>query len=312
VAEVSWPAASYNSGAVTEAEYEKLAARFADDGVYWLPAGAAAVTPGAGLQVLVRANLLATVRGFAYDSGPDGVALSIDSNSSGSTRIDRVVLRLDRSTWEVRSAVSKGTPGAGAPVLVRDLWDIGVYEIPLATVTVPSGASSITSGNIAVAPLWVPSRSRVHLTSSRDPGPFPGQINYAVDLDAYERWNGSAWKTVIEDTGWVSLTPNGPNGNAWSNNNISRIRRVNGRCHLRFSIQRWANSGLGTDDADGSAPFTLPAEFRPTADEWGPAFHSRSPVMVRVETSGNVRLYPLVNDIPAGRTVQGSVSWLVG
>jgi len=313
VAEVSWPASSYNSGAVTEAEYERLAARFADDGVYWLAAGSPVVSPGSGLQVLVQANLRATVRGFYYESGPTGVALAIDSNSSGATRIDRVVLRLDRSTWEVRAAIRQGTPGSGAPTLVRQPWDTGVWEIPLALVTVPSGASSITSGNIAVAPLWVGSRSRVHLTSQRDPAPFPGQINYAYDLDAYERWNGSAWKTIIEDTGWVSLSPNGPDGGAWSNNNLSRVRRVNGRVHLRFSVRRWSNNGLGLDDDDGSAVFTLAAQFRPSSTEWGVGWHGgRYPVTVQVETGGIVRLFPLVSGIPANRTVQASLSWLVG
>lgn len=312
MAEVSWPAASYNSGAVTEAEYERLAARFADDGVYWLAAGSPVVSPGSGLQVLVQANLRATVRGFYYESGPTGVALAIDSNGSGATRIDRVVLRLDRSTWEVRAAIRQGTPGSGAPTLVRQPWDTGVWEIPLALVTVPSGASSITSGNIASAPLWVGSRNRVHLTSQRDPAPFPGQINYAVDTDSYERWNGAAWRTIIEDTGWVTLAMNGPDGRAWSPNNVARIRKINGICHLRFSIRRWNTNGLGTDDEDGSAPITLASQFRPSLDEWGFAMHSRSPVSVRVESAGDVRLFPLINAIPAGRTVQGSATWFVG
>lgn len=312
MAEVSWPASSYNSGAVTEAEYEKIAAHFSSDGLYGSPLNAARVVAGAGLQVLVKANTYASLRGFFYNSGSTDVPLDIDPNSSGSTRVDRVVLRLDRSTWLVRAAIRKGTPGAGPPALVKDQWDTGIFEIPLALVTVPNGAAAITSADIQNTPYFVGNRSRAQLSGFRDPNPFPGQINWDLDTDTYVRWNGSSWKTIIEDTGWVELSPNGPNANAWTLNNRARIRKVNGVVHLRFSIQRWAQNGLGTDDPDGSAPFTLAAQFRPSLDEFGFAMHGRSPVGVRIETSGNVRLFPLINDIPAGRTVQGSVSWLVG
>ena len=261
MAEVSWPASSYNSGAVTEAEYEKIAAHFSSDGLYGSPLNAARVVAGAGLQVLVKANTYASLRGFFYNSGSTDVPLDIDPNSSGATRVDRVVLRLDRSTWLVRAAIRKGTPGAGPPALVKDQWDTGIFEIPLALVTVPNGAAAITSADIQTTPYFVGNRSRAQLSGFRDPNPFPGQINWDLDTDTYVRWNGSSWKTIIEDTGWVPLAIDWTT--VWQGAATSPIsaRKVNGVVSVRIEVTR-IGSSLGVTDPDGSRICTVPTNMR--------------------------------------------------
>jgi len=77
------------------------------------------------------------------------VNLSIDPNSSGSTRIDLVCAKFDASVSagsEGSNALSivavKGTPGAGAPSLPDN-------HLQLATLTLASGFGSIGSGDIA-------------------------------------------------------------------------------------------------------------------------------------------------------------------
>ena len=144
MAEESWPNQAHNARAVTDIEYELLAARFSDDGVYGNPHHAAVVTAGTGLSVNIRADVAASVRGHAWYSGADTVSLSLPGNISGQTRVDWVVLRLDRTNWTVRAAIVGGTPGAGAPPLTQDPGSTGVWEVPLALVTILSGAASVT------------------------------------------------------------------------------------------------------------------------------------------------------------------------
>lgn len=111
MAQDSWPSPAHNARAVTDTEYEKIAARFSDDGVYGVPSDAAAVAAGIGLSVDVRPGVYASVRGHAWSSGTAAVNLPVAANSSGQKRIDRVVLRLDRSDWTVRAVVKPGVAG---------------------------------------------------------------------------------------------------------------------------------------------------------------------------------------------------------
>src|SRR5690606_27759133 len=125
MAESSWPdPATSRSG--PEGQSGQLAARFSADGLYWQPGD---LEPGygdgtGGLVVHVRPNLLGSVRGSGWTSGPSPGTLAIAPNNSGATRTDRVVLRLDRSDWTVRLAVN-----TGVSTLTRDLGDTGKYEM---------------------------------------------------------------------------------------------------------------------------------------------------------------------------------------
>lgn len=81
-----------------------------------------------------------------YYSQPntDGYELPISSNTTGSARIDRVVLRLDiGTTYQISARVIEGT--TSAPTLTRSST---VWEISLAQITVASGAATITDSVI--------------------------------------------------------------------------------------------------------------------------------------------------------------------
>ncbi|MEU0458654.1 hypothetical protein ABZ322_38100, partial [Streptomyces sp. NPDC006129] len=151
---------------MTDVEYERLAARFSDNGVYGTPADAAVVSPGVGLNVTVRAGVYASVRGHGWTSGADGDTLPIAANSSGQTRIDRIVLRLTRADWTVRAVVKQGTPGAGVPSLSQSTGDTGTYEVPLAEARLLSGATSVT---VTRKELYVGTRVRPCTSSTRNP-----------------------------------------------------------------------------------------------------------------------------------------------
>jgi hypothetical protein len=88
----------------------------------------------------------AFIQGFQYKNDAD-VDLTIGANSSGSTRIDIIVLALNRAANTLTLSVVVGTPGAGAPALIQVSG--GNWQFPLYNVTVANGASSIVMGNVA-------------------------------------------------------------------------------------------------------------------------------------------------------------------
>lgn len=88
----------------------------------------------------------AFIQGFQYINDAN-VDLLIGANSSGSTRVDYVILRLNRTANTLVLAVLAGIAGAGAPALTQVSG--GTWEFPLAQITVPNNASSIVAGNIA-------------------------------------------------------------------------------------------------------------------------------------------------------------------
>lgn len=256
----------------------------------------------------------AYLRGF-YKPVTSTTATAIPAADT-QARIDRLVLRLDRSQDTspadfCKLTVLTGTPGSNQPpALTRQTSPTGIYDLPICRWT--SGANGSLTG-LTDERYYLGGGFRQAARTGGVLPAYPPRLGVEMETGSVYRSDGATWSAVLEDTGWVSLTPNGPNGNAWSNNNISRVRRVNGRVHLRISVQRWSQNGLGIDDQDGSAPFTLAAQFRPSSTEWGVGWHGgRYPVTVQVETGGNVRLFPLVSGIPANRTVQASLSWLVG
>lgn len=78
----------------------------------------------------------AIVGGFAYENS-DTLSFSISADANH-TRIDRVVLKLDIATMQIRAVIKKGTPSSSpkAPQLQRDSV---IHEISLAQVSVTTG-----------------------------------------------------------------------------------------------------------------------------------------------------------------------------
>lgn len=82
------------------------------------------------------------------------VTLNLDSNASGSARIDTIVLQVDWSGTASTAgsvAVVKGTPGAPPvrPSVTRE-WGV-LWQIPLAHVRVANSAGQLVAGNVTNA-----------------------------------------------------------------------------------------------------------------------------------------------------------------
>lgn len=145
--ETSWPSPVHTD--VVEPEYEALVAPQYIDGIIGTPTDPLPIyADSTGMQIKVRAGRYGMVRGFLWSSGADEFTVPIAANGTGSTRIDLVVLRLDRSTWTVTLVVKPGSPGSAAPTPTLGTGTTGVYEVPIGTVTVAGGAATIAAGNV--------------------------------------------------------------------------------------------------------------------------------------------------------------------
>ncbi|MFB6943182.1 hypothetical protein ACFWGL_17190 [Streptomyces sp. NPDC060286] len=296
---------------MTDGEYELLAAAFSGDGVYGTPRDTPVVTAGVGLTVAIRANVVASLRGHAWTSGTTGDSLPIAPNSSGQTRTDRVVLRLDRTTWTVRAVVSQGTPGAGLPPLAQSTAATGVYEIPLAEVSVAKGATAVT---VQRRELYVGTRIRAVLSDALPPNPARGDLVYEVDTVVLSVWNGASWQPVWEPRRAVSIDAA---LSGWSIGTQSVLEAKAGTVHLRLGS--WTRTAGRLDGSTQSRmPVLIPAAYRhPVRDQYVTGYVSGLQVCrltigsAASDRPGQVWLtqHP---DIPTGASVLTSgISWVV-
>lgn len=166
MAESSYPTPA-NGRLITEPQYERLMATIQSSGLIGAPTLPSLVyADGSGRLVKVRANRGAYVRGRYWDSGNTEFALPIPANTTGAIRRDLIVLRLNRTTWNVTTEVKTGS--TVTPALTQDVGAVGTYEIPLAQVNVPNGATSLGSGD--VVPLaWYLGATPIVCTSTSQP-----------------------------------------------------------------------------------------------------------------------------------------------
>jgi hypothetical protein len=188
---------------IDDSQYEKLSISFgpraAVVGDYTSPQ--LVYGDSSGMQVKVAADRYALVRGHEWWSGSTIFTKAIASNSSGSTRTDLVVLRLSRTTWDVTTVVITGTPGGGAPSPTQDLSTTGSFDLPLATVTVASGASSISAANVTYVATHVGTDGNLRIPSlsglSYVPNPYAG-LTVSMDPTGQQvRKNASGWEFSV-------------------------------------------------------------------------------------------------------------------
>ena len=253
----------------------------------------------------------ASLRGHAWTSGTTGDTLTISPNTSGQTRIDRVVLRLDRNDWTVRAVVKLGTPGAGPPVLTTG-EGYNTFEALLANVTVQNGASSVT---VTRGERYVGSRMRpCTSTSLTNPNPQPGDLLWEVDTNRIRFYDGQALRTIYSESG-VKVV-NSPIS-SWSVPADSVLEEKNGSVHLRLGA--FTRTG-GTVSSEVRLPVLVPAAYRhPTRGQYGIAYITGG-VIGRLEVyadntsrAGQVWLTQYAGSIVRGDFVMpgSGISWVV-
>ena len=251
------------------------------------------------------ANGRAIVQGALYElsGGPKNIAVT----TPVSTRTDYAVLTYDDSH----------NPGVYARVLEGTALtqnDTGTWDFPLATWQ-KTAAGAIT--NLVDLRQFLGSVIVACTSTTRPTDPTVGMIAYETDTGRHIKWTGTAWLTIVEDTGEAVLALNGKDKAAWNDAdpyNPLRYRRKDGVVSLRFSIQR-VKTGLGLSDTDGSTAYVLPVGFKPPAGGspvLGFGNHSRSALQIYIYDTGELRIYPLGEDMPIGRRVYGYATFPAG
>ncbi|WDS51740.1 minor tail protein [Streptomyces phage Triumph] len=162
--------------------------------------GFSAFGDSSGMQVKVNPGF-AVVRGHAVQSTATET-LTIAA-ASPAQRYDRVVLRLDPTANSITLAVVQGTSGGGIPAVTQT--ETGVYEFPLATVTVPVGAATITAGNVVGERQFLGNTVGGWTTATRPTNPRTGRLGLNVSTNTWEFWNGTQWKDLAPTITWSTI-----------------------------------------------------------------------------------------------------------
>ncbi|MFF8845491.1 tail fiber domain-containing protein [Streptomyces sp. NPDC015127] len=193
----------FDGQAVSEGQYSYLFRELAShSGVADSVAGTGFHTYGdsSGMQVKVNPGF-AVVRGHAVQStATETVTIAA---ASPATRYDRVVLRLDPTANSIVLAVVQGTSGGGVPALTQT--ETGIYEFPLATVTIPVGASTITSGNVVGERRFLGNTVGGWTTATRPVNPRTGRLGLNVSTNSWEYWDGTQWKDLAPTITWTTI-----------------------------------------------------------------------------------------------------------
>lgn len=318
MAESSWPGPA--PATVTEHDHELLMSAAYFSGLVGDPSLSSLVFgDSSGMQVKVRANRHARVRGQMWTSGPTDLTAPIGINASGSTRIDRVVLRLDRATWLVTVEVLEGTPGSGGPALTQNPGPAGVWELLLANVTVANNANTITAADVDARNTYLGAQLIVANSGDliAEDAPLAMHfLRYQPNQDILElHTQGTALagrRLLWSDSGEVAL--DGSNSR-WTATGSSVIRRVGNVVHLRYAGADRRGDDL-SNGANSPLPGTVPALMRPPANLGVIARLSGSPnagqaVHVAVQASGAI-LLTQHNGVQTSNGISGfTVTWLV-
>lgn len=307
MAEVSYPTAG--GGGVTDVVYERLMSGMTGDGLVGTPTGPAlCYADSSGRQVKIRKTRAAILRGFYYTSGPDELILPIAANASGKTRIDKVVLRLDRNTFKINAKVRTGTPAAKpvAPSAVQQNSPDRYWELPIANVKVPSGASGIPSSYVTDIAYYLAEPAITGPATSR-PAATPGRVFF--DLTNNRTYVGSAtstWQTLFYDSKWATVAV----AAGWKAGTPGlKVRRKSGWVSVQIDVLRTgATLGKNADSTIG----TLSSSYRPEISVWGTVAITNPDRIAHVKISTNGKISLEANEtltVAKGAYAIGSLSY---
>lgn len=205
MAELSWPFDTAGVGLpVLEDQWSRMARNWQVSGVDGGLGSAVLAVSGnsTGMQVTIPVGE-AEVRGHHYQNTTPIVLTGFASNGGGSNRIDRVVLKLDPSANSVVAAIHAGTVGAGPPALTQT--DAGIYEMPLALVTIGPGVSTIRAQDVADDRRFggLPIRPCLSVTALENV--LPGTIAYEQSTGSFQKYDGSAWTGLTAEAAHAAV-----------------------------------------------------------------------------------------------------------
>ncbi|MEU4568658.1 hypothetical protein [Micromonospora sp. NPDC023956] len=286
------------TGALTEAQYERLAAPHTPDGIVGHPNDAPPVVLSGG-QVRVVAGLSGLLRGFPWGSGDADTVYT--PSLAGAARTDLVVLRLYRDQgYKVETAIRTGTPGQGAPAPATGTGPTDWYEIPIAEYDVANGAF----GALRRRCWYVGDDGQILCKADTRPPHNPGRRIREVDTNRSYESNGSSWIILLDDTGWVNLSPL----SGWSTSPTGkvRVRRINRISYLTLDLFRTGPSISSGVFAVATLPVGFPPEENVLAVGTVNTYGGTCRFGILANRSINIEYY---SPIATGRAISIQTSW---
>ncbi len=313
----SYPNNAHNSRAISLAEHEQIIAPMGGTGLIGYSTTTPVYSTGTGTRtVKLRAGVRATIRGTRFNNltETDIDGTQILANTSGSARVDLLVLRLNREAadpnkFTITPVVITGVPGPVpvAPLPVRnDTIDAtGVWDLPLAEIAVPNGATSIAVLGVTNRAWWITPSGFTGLDAAKPPAE-PGIIFRANDSGiSYVATNTGTWQRIYSNTGWVNVSP--PSG--WTSNPFG-FARVN---DLVIMVARIVRTGAAVASTVSTTMHTLASQFRPSQTMYG-VYHCTSPdhsAHVGINIDGTIIFAGTGSDpIAQNATLLSNMVWL--
>lgn len=248
----------------------------------------------------------AFVRGF-YISNPTSTYTATVPAQSAADRVDRLVLRLDRTAtvaanW-LQPVIIQGTSGSLTPPTIQSS-DTGSWDLQIARWTTKADG---TLTNLVDERLLAGGQFLIFDSTFR-PLASPPRQGYERNTGKPMYADGTQWNYYDSDTGWLDLVLT---NSAWKEAGNCLFKVRNGVVYLRVDIQR-QNSTFSKDDPNGSPLFTLPTSARPTIDQFGTAWFSGGIGGARVyvsQSTGVVNLQHNESDVSPGHTCTFSMSF---
>lgn len=261
----SYPNTAHNARALTLGEHERLVHPLGPSGLVGGVGSAPVLADSTGRQVKIKAGVGALIRGTRFTNLTETV-VAVPANTSGNTRIDLLVLRLNRATYEIAPAVLSGAPGASpvppSPVRNEPGGNPDVYDVPLCEITVTHNATTIAAGQVSSRAYWVFGSGLVGNSDARPPVES-GLVWREIDTGI--AWIGAAggvFQRIYHYVGYESL--GSPGG--WNTSNFHFARDGN----MVTGTIRLERTGAPLSASTSAIFGTLGPLFRPARDHWSP------------------------------------------
>lgn len=261
-----------------------------------------------GTRSAVLASGAALVRGF-YAAKGSSESTSIPV-ASASNRIDRLVLRLDRSqsggtTW-VKPVVITGTPSGSPsiPAIQSSTSPTGQWDLPIARWT--SASNGALSG--LVDERYFMAGDLLTFTSAAQPPATTLRLGIETDTRRIMWADGTAWSALSDDSGWVAFSAIGN----WAAGSFDlRVRKINNIVQVRGTVERTVNTLQSNSTDSGMA--TLPSGYRPSSSHFYHPWVYPGSGLVQIDPSdGQIHMLTHTDDIPVGRAVYLHTTFMVG
>jgi len=205
----------FDTDDTSEQQFSQLMGEAVDTGVVDTQGGTGFQVSPSGMGITAAAGT-AVLRGFlGFTLGTEG-PVTVANGHASLVRIDLAILRLDRAGNSMTFAVKQGTASATPTDPALTQTDTGIYEMPLARLTIPAGAGTMLAAYITDIRQFVGSTAGAWTTTGRPTSPRKGKLGYNVTTARWEFYLGGG-----SDNGWFPLIPDPVNNSTkWNGYNL--------------------------------------------------------------------------------------------